>query len=234
MKTLKAIIVLCCMAAIGVGITGYLNADTWNKKTIITITEPLQIPGAVLTPGKYVFKLADSSSNRHIVQVFNEDESHIINTILAIPNERLRPTGKSEFGFWEVPAGSTPALRSWFYPGNNMGQEFAYPKQEASKLTTIVKEEVPSIPEEEYSKATQVPQESVATAPEPEPEPPVVQSVPPPEPAPRAETPEPRRTVEVTTPSDRLPATASSVPLIGLLGLLFTGLGSFVRKLRRR
>src|SRR5262245_45349849 len=241
MKTLKAIIVVCCMAVIGVGITGYLNADTWNKKTIITINEPLQIPGAVLTPGKYVFKLADSSSNRHIVQVFNEDETHIINTILAIPNERLQPTGKSEFGFWEVPAGSTPALRAWFYPGDNMGQEFAYPKQEAMKLSAVVKEQVPSVSEEEYSTATQVAQEPAATpAPEPQakatpaPEPAVAQSVPPPEPVPtpRAETPQPQRSVEVTTP--RLPATASPVPLIGLLGFLFTGFGTLVRELRRR
>ncbi len=76
MKTLKAIITLCCIAAFGAGIaTLNVDADTWNKKTIITITEPMQIPGATLTPGKYVFKLMDSSSNRHIVQVFNEDET---------------------------------------------------------------------------------------------------------------------------------------------------------------
>ena len=107
MKTLKAIITLCCIAAFGAGIaTLNVDADTWNKKTVITITEPMQIPGATLTPGKYVFKLMDSSSNRHIVQVFNEDETQVINTILAIPNQRLQPTGKSEFGFWEVPAGN--------------------------------------------------------------------------------------------------------------------------------
>ncbi|MGH9429669.1 MAG: hypothetical protein ACRD2L_25570, partial [Terriglobia bacterium] len=151
MKTLKGIITLCCIAALGAGIATFsVNADPWNKKTIITITEPLQIPGATLTPGKYVFKLMDSSSNRHIVQVFNEDEKSVINTILAIPNQRLQPTGKSEFGFWEVPAGNTPALRSWFYPGDNFGQEFAYPKQEATKLSALVKEEVPSLSDEEY------------------------------------------------------------------------------------
>ena len=74
MKTLKGIITLCCIAALGVGIVALnVKADAWNKKTIITITEPMQIPGATLTPGKYVFKLMNSSSNRHIVQVFNED-----------------------------------------------------------------------------------------------------------------------------------------------------------------
>jgi len=121
------------------------QADQWNKKTILTINETLQIPGATLTPGKYVFKLMDSPANRHIVQVFNEDETQLITTILAIPNYRLQPTGKTEFGFWEMPQGSPPALRAWFYPGDNFGQEFAYPKTEAMKIAAATHEPVQSI-----------------------------------------------------------------------------------------
>ena len=247
MKTLKGIIALCCIAVLGAGIAALsVNADAWNKKTIITITEPMQIPGATLTPGKYVFKLMDSSSNRHIVQVFTEDEKKVINTILAIPNQRLRPTGKSEFGFWEVPAGNTAALRSWFYPGDNFGQEFAYPKQEAVKLSAVVKEEVPSVSEEEYAQATKVTPAEVKT-----PEPPAVT------PAPEVavvETPKPvetpavvetpaaapsttvnsERHVETRAASDSLPSTASPLPLLGLLGFLSAGLGAAVRTLRRR
>src|SRR6267143_810852 len=93
-----------------------VQADQWNKRTILTVRETIQIPGATLTPGKYVFRLMDSSSNRHIVQVFNEEQDHVLTTILAIPNYRLKPTGDSEFGFWEMPQVSPPALRSWFYP----------------------------------------------------------------------------------------------------------------------
>jgi hypothetical protein len=250
MKTLKAIISLCCVAALGAGIAALtVNADAWNKKTIITINEPMQIPGATLTPGKYVFKLMDSSSNRHIVQVFNEDEKSVINTILAIPNQRLQPTGKSEFGFWEVPAGNTPALRSWFYPGDNFGHEFAYPKQEATKLSSVVKEEVPSVSEEEYAQATKVtpapePAAEVKT-PEPQAAPPapevaVVETPKPVEtpaaveqpaatPAPRPV--EPRRSEPVAA-ADTLPATASPLPVLGLLGFLSVGFGAAVRTLR--
>lgn len=255
MKTLKAIVALCCLAAIGADMAAVkMNADPWNKKTIITITEPMQIPGAVLTPGKYVFKLVDSASNRHIVQVFDEDEKNVINTILAIPNRRLQPTGKSEFGFWEVPAGNTPALRSWFYPGDNMGQEFAYPKQEATKLSAMVKEEVPSLSEEEYAQATTVtpaPQEAAAEVKTPEPQPatpapevavaetpkpveaPVAVQEPPAPQAPATTTPVDRPREEVPA-DDNLPSTASPLPLLGLLGLLFTGLGAAVRTLRSR
>lgn len=247
MKTLKGIITLCCIAALGAAIaTINVNADPWNKKTIITITEPMQIPGARLTPGKYVFKLMDSSSNRHIVQVFNEDQTTVINTILAIPNQRLQPTGKSEFGFWEVPAGSTPALRSWFYPGDNFGQEFAYPKQEATKLSATVKQEVPSFSEEEYAQYAKVPSSEQASTevktPEPQPQP----ATPAPEVA-VAETPkpvetparapepvEPRPTETRTAVDDTLPATASPLPVLGVLGLLSVGLGAAVRTLRSR
>src|SRR5947199_2828780 len=95
------------------------RADVWNKKTILTVNQAIQVPNKVLEPGQYVFKLADSQSDRHIVQIFNGDESHIITTILAIPNYRLQPTGKSQFTFWETPAGEPRALRAWFYPGDN-------------------------------------------------------------------------------------------------------------------
>ena len=82
----------------------------------------------LLPPGQYVFKLMNSMSDRHIVQIFNADESHIIDTELAIPNYRLEPTGKSRFTFYETPAGYVKAMHAWFYPGDNFGQEFRYPK----------------------------------------------------------------------------------------------------------
>ncbi len=138
-------------------IAPWADADQWNKKTILTINQPLQIPGTVLQPGKYVVKLADSASNRHIVQVFNEGESKLLATILAIPNSRLKPTGATEFSFWETPTGTPPALRSWFYPGDNFGQEFAYPKREAAALSAAVKEQVRSISDEEQASLSRTP-----------------------------------------------------------------------------
>ena len=79
-------------------------------------------------------KLMDSSSNRNIVQVFNEDETQVQATILAIPNYRLERTGDTELRYWESASGTPPALRAWFYPGDNFGQEFAYPKEVAEQI----------------------------------------------------------------------------------------------------
>jgi hypothetical protein len=122
-----------------------LRADQWNKKTVLTVNEAIQLPHTVLQPGTYVFKLADSQSDRHIVQIFNADESHIIATILAIPNYRLKPTGKNVFRFWETPAGNLKAMRAWFYPGDNFGQEFAYPKMKSIEIARVTKTSVPTV-----------------------------------------------------------------------------------------
>ena len=119
-------------------------ADQWNKRTILTVNEPIQVPGKVLQPGKYVMRLMDSPSNRHIVQIFNEREDQLQTTVLAIPNYRLQPTGETEFQWWETPAGQPRAMRAWFYPGDNFGQEFAYPKNEAVAIAATTNVNVPT------------------------------------------------------------------------------------------
>src|SRR5439155_15895964 len=86
------------------------RADQWDKKTILTVNEPIQVRETLLPPGQYVFKLLDSQSDRHIVQIFNATQTRVIDTELAIPNYRLQPTGKSRFGFWETPEGRVRAL----------------------------------------------------------------------------------------------------------------------------
>jgi hypothetical protein len=96
------------------------SAQTWNKRTSVTFRGPVEIPGPdaqVLPAGTYVFRLLDSQSDRHIVQIFNKDESHLYATILAIPNYRLRPTDQTVMTFAERAAGEPQAIRAWFYPG---------------------------------------------------------------------------------------------------------------------
>jgi hypothetical protein len=105
------------------------KADDWDKKTVLTVNEPIQITDAYLQPGTYVLMLdRDSQSNRHIVRVFNDKQNHLITTILAMPAYRVRVTGNTQFTFWETPPGSARALRDWYWPGDNFGQEFPYPK----------------------------------------------------------------------------------------------------------
>ena len=108
-------------------------ADEWNKETRLEINEPLEIPGRVLSPGTYIFKLLDSNSDRNVVEVFSEDSSgkqKFVTTVFAISAYKMETPDKPVIGLEERAAGSPMAIRSWFYPGDNFGREFVYPKVE--------------------------------------------------------------------------------------------------------
>ena len=207
------------LAVTGVGLLGMsfvpkAHADAWDKKTIVTVNEPIIAGHKVLDPGTYVWKLMDSPSDRHIVQIFDKDQRHLEETILAIPNYRLQPTGNTQFAFWETPAGVPKAVRAWFYPGDNYGQEFAYPKQLVAQLASAAPVPVPN----NYREPEPTPAAEPAPAPEPapaaEPEAPA--------PEPQAQTPPESNTTAAPAPAQQpqsLPHTASFNPLIGLLGL---------------
>ena len=103
------------------------KADQWNKETKVMFSAPVQIPGQVLQAGSYVFKLLDNQSDRHIVQIFNEDQTQLIATVLAIPAYRLKPTDDTLISFEERSAGNPEAVSRWFYPGDLDGVAFTYP-----------------------------------------------------------------------------------------------------------
>jgi hypothetical protein len=209
------------------------RADEWNKKTIITVNETIQVPNKVLPPGTYVMKLMDSPSNRHIVQIFDKDEQHLETTILAIPNYRLEPTGKTQLQFWETPPGQPKALRAWFYPGDNFGQEFAYPKTEAMQIASTTHQQVPTTYAEKESELTtakvgQVDEKGAETE--------IAQAPPPPAPTPAPEPTADRAAPPPPPPAPEepkaLPETGSPLPLIGMLGMLSLG-AFFVVKVAR-
>jgi len=221
-----------------------VKADEWNRKTTVTFSAPVEIPGvhlagwAVLPAGTYIFKILDSQSDRHIVQIFSSDEKTIYATILAIPNYRLKPTSHTVITFRERPAGEPEALRAWFYPGRNWGEEFVYPK---SKALVLAKEaNTPVL----YAE-TELPLEvadpvMLADAPvvvklkqapimavKPTGEAVQLAEVVTPPPAEMESDPAP-------APVDALPSTASNLPLIGLLGLMALSAAFAARAVRSR
>lgn len=248
MNAFKKSALAACAGVLALTVVPNAKADVWNKKTILTVNETIQLPGATLPPGKYVMKLLDSPSNRHIVQVFNEREDKLLTTVLAIPNYRLQPTGDTKFTFWETVAGEPKPLRSWFYPGDNFGQEFAYPKAKASMIAKASGESVPTT----YSTSSTdlatarvgavTPQgvegeldRQTYTAPEPAAQ--TQAQVTPPAATPQEAAPAemPRQTVPAATPAPAtLPETGSPLPLIGLAGLLSLSAGAAVRAFARR
>jgi hypothetical protein len=209
------------------------SAQSWDKKTTVTFSGPVEIPGVgaqVLPAGTYVFKLLDSQSDRHIVQVFNKDESHVYATILAIPNYRLRPTDKTVITFAERAAGEPQAIRAWFYPGDNSGQEFVYPKKRAVELAKTTNQPVIYIPDELASNIV-APIKSASEAPVI-----ALREVPLKAVKPTGEDIE---IAEVVVPppvqiAARLPRTASNLPSLALMGFLCLGLGISFRAMCAR
>ena len=223
-----------CGLLITAGVTVFpARADQWDKKTVLTINQPIQVMNTLLDPGTYVFKLVDSPADRHIVRILNADETHVITTILAIPNYRLQPTGDSRFAFWETPPEYARALRAWFYPGDNFGQEFLYPRQ----LTLLAVLNAPALA------PPPAPEVPVAAAPEPAPAPQPLPSLQPAAQEPsdgqaQAEVAQnepqapPQAAPDTSQPQTALPTTASPFPMLGLAGLLSLILYGGLRRLR--
>lgn len=118
-------------------------ADEYDKKTVITLNAPTEVPGIVLEPGTYVIKLLNSSSNRHIAEIMNERMDHLYALTFTAAAEKVDRTGKTVLTFYEGSNGRPPALRKWFWPGDTIGQEFIYPKDQAARISAATKEKVP-------------------------------------------------------------------------------------------
>ena len=218
MKLFKTLATLFCLVALCAFVVPTATADDWNRKTVITFSGPVEVPGVGqhnLPAGTYVFKIFNSQSDRHIVQIFNQDETQVLTTILAIPNYRLHATDKTVITFRERPAGEPEALRAWFYPGREWGEEFVYAKSRAIELAKEINEPVLATPIELEA----APIEALNTAP--------VEAVAPTgDPVELSQVVEPPPAAAATQPAaDPLPQTASSLPMIALIGLIMIGAG---------
>ncbi|HZT33390.1 MAG TPA: hypothetical protein VFA33_26110 [Bryobacteraceae bacterium] len=219
------ILVFVCLGMLG-AMLPQAKASESNQKTIFKFSGPVEIPGQVLSPGTYVFKLADSMTDRDVVQVYDKREDHLYGTFLTVPDYHLKPAGKSVLTFEERAAGAPEAVRAWFYPGDNYGHEFVYPKVKAVALAKANKQPVASMPDElttNTTKPAQTMQEPHVVAmkhaklmaqqpTEEEVEIAEVFLLPP----------------EHGEPSG-LPQTGSMLPMVGLLGLLSLGTAGLLR-----
>jgi hypothetical protein len=138
---LAGIVLLC-------GMPFALRADEYDQKTTLTFSEPVELPGQVLPAGTYMFILLDSQSDRDMVEVFNENKNHLYGLFMAVPDYRMKPTDKTVIRFEERAANSPEAIKAWFYPGDNYGHEFVYPKKRAKELAKANKQPVPAMPDE--------------------------------------------------------------------------------------
>jgi len=238
MTKLRVIVAAIAIAAS----TTVVNADTYNKKTKVTFSGPVQIPNAhskdgvtTLPAGTYIFRLLDSPAQRHIVEVTNLRGDHVYSTILAINDYRVNASSKTVMYFSEQKSGTPPPVKAWFYPGDNYGQRFVYPKAKATQIAAAVNQPVPSheVQEVPRTKYEEIPVTIQTPA--------------------KQETPYTPQTFDKADATDtagvdgeavkeapapaapaapaKLPKTASPLPFIGLMGVLLLAASFLLRRL---
>ncbi|MGA2711654.1 MAG: hypothetical protein ABSG41_00990 [Bryobacteraceae bacterium] len=119
-----------------------MMASDIDHLTKMTFSQPVEVPGKVLPAGTYMFRLLDAASERNVVEIYNADQTRLEHVVLTIPDERMKASGKTIVQFAETPAGSPEALKAWFYPGDNIGQEFVYPHDRAVQLAKATNQPV--------------------------------------------------------------------------------------------
>ncbi len=250
-KLMTAAAVVAVMTMVG----GAAAQDTnTQERTFLTFSSAFELPGLTLQPGTYVFKLADTPT-RNVVQVWNRDEKEMLGHWTFVQASRNRVSDENVVTFKEMAAGTTPAVQYWYYPGERIGKEFIYPKDQAERIarasgvnvltgegasvssinaqgqvTEWKREEVAAAPQSEAQVAQAAPEPAPAPEPVAPPAPEPVAAAPSPEPSPvgtsgQAETQVAR--------AETLPQTASPLALTGLLGLLSLAGAAGVRALRK-
>jgi hypothetical protein len=128
---MRALKLLCGAAALVAFLAPGAHADEWNKLTYLTFSGPVQIPGATLPAGTYTFEIANPDTTRHVIRVSEKDSGKHIGMFMTIPNDRMEPPNDNLVMFAERPAGAPQAIQVWYYPGDRIGEEFVYPKNQA-------------------------------------------------------------------------------------------------------
>jgi hypothetical protein len=193
--------------------------DNPNRRTVLTFSQPFEVPGRVFPAGTYTFQLADTLNDRHIVSISSADGSEQLAMAMGIATNRIESTNKTVITFNEVPAGQPETIRTWFYPGRNGGVEFVYPKRRALELASTARVIVPAIAvDEPEADLKTVPRVAITPDREDVPVAAVLQAIPPQQQA-------------VVAPR-ALPRTASPLNLVWMLGLLSLGAAGAVLAFR--
>src|SRR5688572_25603400 len=134
MKRMKLIVITAVLAVFAVlSFNATAQETNVSERTFLTFSNAFELPGLSLQPGTYVFKLADTPS-RNVVQVWDRDEKNMLGHWLFVQAERPEVTGENVVMFKETREGATPAVQFWYFPGEKIGKEFIYPKDQAERI----------------------------------------------------------------------------------------------------
>jgi LPXTG-motif cell wall-anchored protein len=226
---------LSLLAAAGLFFAGtffvpQVKAGDFDMLTHVKFNQPVEIPGMVLAPGEYTMKILPRLSTPDVVVFSNATDQHVYEMVLALPVYRMQPAEHTIITFHERSGNSPQAIKDWWYPGRNYGEEFLYQKANAP-VTTAVNTPAPTLAPAPPPPPAAT-QAQAAPIPEPQPAPRAVEQAPvetaqaQPAPAPEQSTP----ALENNQAPQQLPKTGSDLPLIGLVGMLSAGTGLTLRR----
>jgi LPXTG-motif cell wall-anchored protein len=224
---------------------GLASAQPADKRTFFTFSGAVEMPGVALPAGQYEFRIANPDTSRNVIQVRSRDGKKSFGLFLTHNSERVTASDDAEVRFLEAGAGTPPAIRTWWYPGERTGYEFVYPKQQARRIAQRSRQAVLTTRKEtataqetsgaELTRVSPTGSESQVAENEPAEANPAGErqagvradsgSVPPASPAPSG---------TVARNRTRLPQTASDTPLIAMMGVFLLAAAAVVRRRRTR
>ncbi len=135
---LKAIV---CTVSLLAGSVAVCAAQTASQ---FTVSEQTKVPGLTLKPGTYSIRVVDHLSDRLIVRV-DGAQGNAHSTFLGIQNGNIsKPSSSGPVVWSKSPKGGT-ILRGFEFPGGGSVVEFVYPKAEAVSIATVNDSKVPAI-----------------------------------------------------------------------------------------
>ncbi len=203
------------LLCLGVSTLALASGSSVQRNTRLTVSEPTEVGTTLLQPGSYTLHVNDFQAEKVQVVITRESDSKVVGTETAFRARRNLGTHEAadnQVQFTYTTHNGHPAVSTWYYPGDDWGEQFAYGKDTmAANTSTDVT-------------MTQTPAPTAEIAPAPEPAPEVKTAT-------RSTdtmashdmtpAPAPAETHDMSTHEARtLPKTASSTPLIALLGAL--------------
>jgi LPXTG-motif cell wall-anchored protein len=217
------------LLSIGISAIAMAQGGTVQRQTRLAVSEPTMVGNVLLDPGSYTLRVHDFQSEKVQVVVTRDSDSKTMGTVVASRERRSLDTHQAsdnQVQFTYTTFNGHPAVATWFYPGDEWGEKFAYGAETTASVSTtggdvtMTQTPAPTASTSTMAESTPpAPAPTESTVAEPAPAPAPAYSAPAPEPAPAMTT---------------LPKTASSTPLVALLGALALAGASAVRFGRRK
>jgi hypothetical protein len=145
MKALRTWMVVVSVLVLGSLCAQKCFADL-DKAVKLTFNTPIQVPGATLPAGTYLFTEVPNT-NGNLVQIWSADRTKFYTTALTIPDSTTQDVDKPMAMYVKYDPNTPPSLKGVHFPGEDYVRKFVYPKSQAMKLAKANQQSVPSMPD---------------------------------------------------------------------------------------